>query len=80
MMLGFHFLCQKTFRNFLPPQLMSTIKQVPHGYIEFQPNQPWVLDVCNCVVLIIFNGGPNALEKIPSPPNNHGKLCNIVKI
>jgi hypothetical protein len=33
MMLGFHFLCQKTFRNFLPPQLMSTIKQVPHGYI-----------------------------------------------
>jgi hypothetical protein len=60
---------------------MSTIKQVPHGHILSlnQVNHGHLMYAI-VVVLIIFNGGPNGLEKIPSPPNNHGKLCNIVII
>jgi hypothetical protein len=73
-----------TPKNFLealsPPQLMSTIIQVPHGYI-FSFNQ--INNGClmyAIVVLIIFNGWLNGLKKIPSPSNSHAKLCNIVII
>jgi hypothetical protein len=56
--------CIKKSKNLSLLQSMSTIKQMPHGFLfKFPPNWPWVFGVYNCCCVNNFQSKVKRVKK-----------------